>query len=80
MTFLVLRFIVLGIVTLNMNLKIALIESGKDQRAVAKLAHIHETRLSKIILNRAVPNESERLRIAGVLQRSVSELFPEVAA
>ena len=26
------------------------------------------------------PSESEKLRIAGVLQRAVSDLFPEVAA
>lgn len=63
-----------------MNLKIALLEAGTDQRAVADLARIHETRLSQIIRNKVTPTESEKLRIAGVLQRSVSDLFPEVAA
>jgi len=67
-------------VTRNIPLKVACIESGKEQREIAALAKIHHTRLSQIISNRVTPNESERLRIAGVLQRSVSDLFPEVAA
>lgn len=64
----------------NIRLKVACIESGKEQREIARLAKIDHTRLSQIINNRVTPSESERLRIAGVLQRSVNELFPEVAA
>lgn len=66
--------------SLNVVLKVACIESGKDQLEIAALAKIHHTRLSQIIRNRVTPSESEKLRLAGVLQRSVSDLFPEVAA
>ncbi len=64
----------------NTVLKVACIESGKNQIEIAALARIDRTRLSQIIHNRVTPSESERLRIAGVLQRSAAELFPEVAA
>jgi len=63
-------------VSRNIPLKVACIESGKDQREIAELARIHHTRLSQIISNRVTPTESEQLRIAGVLQRSVDSLFP----
>ena len=62
----------------NVALKVACIESGKDQLEVAALAKIHHTRLSQIIHNRVTPTESEKLRIAGVLQRSVDSIFPVV--
>lgn len=63
-----------------MPLKIALLESGKPQEDIAALARIHPTRLSQIVRGRVTATESERLRIAGVLQRSVDELFPEAIA
>lgn len=64
-----------------MTLKIALLESGKSQEEIAALAKIHPTRLSQIVRGRATATESERLRIAGVLQRPLDELFPtEVAS
>lgn len=62
--------------TLNVPLKIALLESGRDQHEVAKLARIDTGRLSKIVRGKVTPNEGEKLRLAGVLQRSVDLLFP----
>jgi transcriptional regulator with XRE-family HTH domain len=59
-----------------MPLKIALIQSGKQQADIADLAKIHNTRLSQIVRGRVSPSESERLRLAGVLQRDVNDLFP----
>jgi transcriptional regulator with XRE-family HTH domain len=67
-------------VSLNLPLKIALVSAGKPQSEIAELARIHETRLSQIVRGRVTATESERLRLAGVLQRSVDELFPEALA
>ena len=64
----------------NLALKVACVESGKRQNEIAKLAKIHPTRLSALIRNDVSATEGERLRLAGVLQRPVSDLFPEVAA
>ena len=66
-------------VGMNTVLKVAVIESGKEQGEIAALAKIHPTRLSQIVRNRVTPTESEMLRIAGVLQRPVSELFSSEA-
>lgn len=65
--------------TRNIPLKVACVESGKDQIEIAALAKIHHTRLSQIISNRVTPTESEKLRIAGVLQRPVESIFPSEA-
>lgn len=65
---------------LNKPLKIAIIDSEKSQIEIADLARIEYTRLSQIVRGHVTPNESERLRIAGVLQRTVEDLFPEVTA
>jgi transcriptional regulator with XRE-family HTH domain len=66
-------------VALNKALKIAIIERG-TQREVAALTKIEYTRLSQIVRSRVSPNESEKLRLSGVLQKPVEELFPEVTA
>lgn len=63
-------------VTMNTALKVACIESGKDQLEIAELARVNYTRLSQIIRNRVTATESEKLRLAGVLQRSVDSIFP----
>ncbi len=62
-----------------MPLKIALIESGKSAEEIAGLARIHSTRLSQIVRGRRTASESEQLRIAGVLQRAVADLFPQAS-
>lgn len=71
---------ILPLVKFNKALKVAIIERELPQEEIAALAKIHSTRLSQIVRGRVTPSESERLRIAGVLQRSVTDLFPEVAA
>jgi transcriptional regulator with XRE-family HTH domain len=71
---------IITLVSLNLPLKIALVSSEKPQSEIADLAKIHVTRLSQIVRGRVNATQSERLRIAGVLQRAVDELFPEVAA
>lgn len=66
-----------------MPLKIALLEAeNRGQRAseIADLAKIHETRLSQIVRYRVTPTESEKLRLAGVLQKPVDELFATESA
>ncbi len=67
-------------VKLNVALKVAIVESRKRSADVARLAKIHDTRLSQILNGRVRANESERLRLAGVLQRSVDELFTDISA
>lgn len=66
--------------TRNKAIRIAIIERDKPHSEVAALAKIHPTRLSQIISGRVTATESERLRIAGVLQKPVSDLFPEALA
>lgn len=66
--------------TRNQALRHAIVDSMRTHREVARLAKIDYTRLSQIISYRVTANEGERLRLAGVLQRPVSELFPEVTA
>lgn len=73
-------FGIVPFVQLNVALKVAVIESLKEQGEIAALAKIHFTRLSQIVNGRVTPTESEKLRLAGVLQRPVESLFPEVAA
>ena len=63
----------------NKALKVAIIESEKPQSEIAELARIHHTRLSQIVRGRVTPSESEKLRIAGVLQRNVDLIFPDEA-
>jgi hypothetical protein len=60
----------------NKALKIAIYNSDVEQGEIAALARMHYTRLSQIINGRVIPNKSEKLRLAGVLQRPVEELFP----
>jgi transcriptional regulator with XRE-family HTH domain len=61
----------------NIPLKVAMLESGLEQGEIAKLARIHQTRLSQIVRGRAQPTRSEQLRLAGVLQRPVRDVFPD---
>ena len=65
--------------TTNKAIRIAIIERDLLHEKVAKLAKIHPTRLSQIIRGRVTATESERLRIAGVLHKSVSDLFSDEA-
>ena len=56
-------------------MKLAIFSSGRSQIAVAKLAGIHETRLSKIIRGHIEANAGERKALARILKRPVESLF-----
>jgi len=65
--------------TLNIPLKLAIFESRKKQKRIAKLAKISETELSHIVRGRRPGSPAQRERIAAVLGKSVAELFPSSA-
>jgi transcriptional regulator with XRE-family HTH domain len=60
----------------NLALKFAILESGRTQRETAKRLRMDETRLSKIIGGEAIAYEREREKLAQLLGRPQSELFP----
>lgn len=60
-----------------MPLKLAIVASGRTQRAIAKRARIDETRLSRLLRNEAKPFKAEKKRLARVLHSTVDELFPQ---
>lgn len=60
----------------NLALKMAILESGLTQIAVAKAADMHESRLSHIINGHRVANDGEQKALARVLKRKIAELFP----
>lgn len=62
--------------TPNVALKVAIVQSGKKQRAIARKTRIPETRLSHIVRGRLEATKTERELLARTLSRSVSELFP----
>lgn len=70
----------ISLVARNTALRVAIVQSEKEHQEIARLAKIHPARLSQIISNKVTASESERLRLAGVLQRTVSEIFPEAMA
>ena len=60
---------------LNLQLKFAILQSGKTQRTVALNTRIPETRLSAIVRGRHTPTKVERQRLARVLGVAAHELF-----
>jgi transcriptional regulator with XRE-family HTH domain len=56
-------------------LKLALLEEGKSQRALAKETRLSESLLSQIVTGRTNPSRLERVLIAEALQRPASQLF-----
>lgn len=64
----------------NRALRIAILDSGKPQIVIAKKAHIHETRLSKIVNGHLNARDEERAALARALRRPVDDLFPEALA
>jgi len=66
--------------TANRALKIAIIDSGRTQRAIARSARIDETRFSRIVSGQVQTVAKERRRIARVLRKPEAELFPDVEA
>jgi transcriptional regulator with XRE-family HTH domain len=65
---------------LNLALKTAILASGKPQKRIARDARIDETTLSHIVRGRRDPSPKERQRLAHVLGREESELFPSPVA
>jgi len=62
--------------TINLALKVAIVESGKTSRIVAQRARIGEVRLSAFVNRRLEPNERERKALSRELGRPQEELFP----
>ena len=62
---------------MNLRLKFAIIECGKNQIQIAREAEIQESRLSKIVNGYVNPTDEEKERIAKVLDCRVDSLFKE---
>ena len=62
---------------MRLSLKVAILSSGRTQRAVSLAAGIPETKLSAITRGRCEPDADERHRIATVLGVPESRIFPE---
>lgn len=60
-------------------LKLAIVASGRSQRALAAELRMDETHLSRIV-NGLHTDEDTRNRIASALHRQVDELWPPAAA
>jgi transcriptional regulator with XRE-family HTH domain len=60
----------------NTALKLAIFESRKKQKRIAKLARIPETQLSHIVRGRRTATGREQARLADVLGKTIGELFP----
>lgn len=63
---------------LNVALKTAMFATGKKQQRIARLARISEQKLSHALHGRRTLDADERRRLARVLGKPESELFPEV--
>lgn len=60
----------------------AIVDSDRTQRAIARSARMHETRLSRIISGEVKPTDTERRRLARALRKSgksEDELFGPLA-
>lgn len=61
---------------LNIPLKMAIVQSRRTQKTLARLARIETPRLSNIIHGKLVATERERRRLSELLGKPESELFP----
>jgi hypothetical protein len=59
----------------RLNLKVAIVTSGKTQRQLAADGNIPENRFSSIVNGWTTPRDDECQRIAELLGRSVEDLF-----
>lgn len=67
--------------TPNLELKYAILMTGKTQRALARRLRMDETRLSRIVRGQAQPFPHERVALAKALDRLECDLFrPRAAA
>ena len=62
---------------MNKNLKFALIGKGIPAYRIAQLAEMPSPRLSQIVHGAINPKPHERLKLAEILGKPESELFPE---
>jgi transcriptional regulator with XRE-family HTH domain len=60
----------------DFRLKIAIIESQRTQRRVARATGIGEVRLSAFVRGRLRPTPIEQRRLAKYLGREIADLFP----
>lgn len=64
---------------MNRALRIAIAASGRRQKDIARRAHIHESRLSRIVAEDVTPRPVERRRLARILGAPVEHLFEEAS-
>ncbi|HZO57055.1 MAG TPA: helix-turn-helix transcriptional regulator [Bryobacteraceae bacterium] len=62
----------------RLNLKIAIVASGKSQRQIAAACGVPENRLSEIVRGWAEPRDREREALAAVLGKPADDLFGHV--
>lgn len=60
---------------MNLALKIAIVESGLSQTEIAKIAGIHESRLSYLVNGHRDATEAEQKTLARILKRKPTQLF-----
>src|SRR5687767_9120707 len=68
-----------GVAAMRLDLKIAILRSGKSQRRVAADAGLTENRLSEIVRGWIHPSDDERARIAAVLDADKVALFTKLS-
>lgn len=62
---------------MNMALKLAIVQSGRTQRAIAKSARMPEMRVCRIVYRDSKPpTPREKQKLARVLKQPVESLFP----
>lgn len=64
----------------NIVLKVAILNSGRTQRATARRLRMDETRLSKLIAGDGIPTKREREKLARAVGRPEAELFQDSLA
>ena len=63
----------------NVALKIAILETGRTQRATARRLRMDETRLSKLIAGQGIPTERERRQLSKATGKPEDVLFAEAS-
>lgn len=63
----------------NINLKIASIKAGISFFQISRETGIHHSRISQIANAWVTPNETEKDKIAQVLNVEVNDIFPETS-
>jgi predicted XRE-type DNA-binding protein len=64
---------------INLALKLAILQSGLSQRAIASLTGVDESRLSAIIHQWRTPSAAERAAIATAVRADAHILWPALA-